>query len=69
MEFIRSIYENYRDMDTLDEKESFLRSTAILCPTNSKADNVNESLIRSDILGDAFALQEPRIFTATNSFV
>ena len=67
MEFIGSIYESYRDMNTLEEKENFLRSTAILCPTNSKADIINESLIGSDILGDTFALQEPKIFTATNS--
>lgn len=55
---IRSIHESYRDMNKLEEKENFLRSTAILCPTNSKADTINESLINSDILGDTFAFQE-----------
>lgn len=69
VEFIRSIYEDYKDMATMEEKEEYLRSTAILCPTNAKADKINDTLINSDILGEGFALSEMTQFIAVNSIV
>eukprot|EP00889_Picochlorum_renovo_P007453 jgi/Picre1/34483/NNA_001951.t1 len=51
------------------EQENFLCETAILCPTNLKADNINQKIINSDILGDHFARAQTRDFYAINSIV
>ena len=69
VEFIRHIYGGYTHFDASREQESFLRETAILCPTNLKADNINERIINSDILGDDFAAADTKVFYATNSIV
>ena len=56
MDFIKRVYEDYRQMTTIEEKKTFLRSTAILCPKNATADMIDEALISSDILGDDFVI-------------
>ena len=69
MDFCRSIYQEYGQMATVAEKEEFFRSRAILCPTNASADDINEMIITSDILGEDFSQQEARVFHACNSIV
>jgi hypothetical protein len=68
-EFIRDIYGRYEDMATDREREDFLRSTALLCTTNAKVDDINERIIHTDVLGTAFQDRESREYFAVNSIV
>lgn len=69
VEFIQHIYGGYTNLENPQEQQNFLRETAILCPTNLKADSINEKIINSDILGEEFAAAQSKVFYATNTIV